>query len=160
MDSPRHVVFTPMVRILANLFVMFFTVLWWLFLPSLILFLLVTVERILLVLLLLAFVVALLVSFICNGAELRVQLELALKSIEGSSHCHNLFFVWGFGSPESLCIEPVILAFGGGHEGLVGDGSEFAIKVVLVLMAYVCLEVVAGEHKVSLKKDANGVVSG
>ncbi len=42
----------------------------------------------------------------------------------------------------------------------MGDGGEFAIEVILVLMADVCFEVVAGDHKVSLKKDANGVVNG
>jgi hypothetical protein len=159
-DSPRHVVLTPMVHVLANLFLMFFTVLWWLFLPSLILFLLTLVRCILLVFLLLALVVALLVSSVCNGAELRVQLELALEHVEGSGHCHNLLVVWGLGLAESFCLEPVKFALGGGHEGLVGDGDEFAIKVILMLMADVRFEVVAGDHKVSLKKDANGVVNG
>ena len=41
----------------------------------------------------------------------------------------------------------------------MGDGCELAIEVILVLMADVCLEVVAGDHKVSLKKDANGVIN-
>jgi hypothetical protein len=41
----------------------------------------------------------------------------------------------------------------------MGDGSEFAVKVILVLMADVHLEVVAGDHKVSLKKDADRVVN-
>jgi hypothetical protein len=92
-DSTHHVVLTPMVRILADLFLMFFTVLWRLFLPSLILLLLTLVERILLVLLFLALVVALIVSFICIRAELGVQLELALEHVEGSGHCHNLLLV-------------------------------------------------------------------
>jgi hypothetical protein len=124
MDSPHHVVFTPMVRILVNLFFMFFAVLWRLFLPSLILFLLTSVGCILLVLLLLALVVTLLVSFICNGAELGVQLELTFKHIKGGGHCHNLLVVCGFGSPESLYLEPVILALDRGHEGLIGDGCH------------------------------------
>ncbi len=44
----------------------------------------------------------------------------------------------------------------------MGDGCELAItiKVVLVLTVDVCFEVVAGDYKVSLKKDANGVVNG
>jgi hypothetical protein len=126
-DSPCHVVLTQMVNILlANLFFMFFTVLWWLILPSFILFLLTSVERILLVLLLLALVGVLLIIFIHNGAQLGVQLELAFNCIKGSSHCQNLLAVWELGSPESLCLEPVILALGGGHEGLVGDGCELA----------------------------------
>ncbi len=138
---------------------MFFTILWQIFLPSLILFLLTSVERILLVLLLLALVVALLVSFVHNEAELGVQFELPFKRVKDGGHCNNLFVVWGLGSPESLCLEPVVLAAGGGHEGLVGDDCELAIKVILVLTADVCLEVVAGDHKVSLKKDADGVIN-
>ncbi len=41
----------------------------------------------------------------------------------------------------------------------MSDGCELAIVGILVLMADVCLEVVVGDHKVSLKKDANGVVN-
>jgi hypothetical protein len=85
------VVLTPVVSVLANLFLLFLTILWWLFLPSLIIFLLTLVGHILLVLLLLALVVALLVSFICNGAELGVELELALEHVEGDGRRHNLF---------------------------------------------------------------------
>ncbi len=72
MDSPRHVVFTPMVSALSDLFFVLFTVLWWLFLPRLILFLFMPVVHALLVLLLLALVVVCLVSFVYNGAELGV----------------------------------------------------------------------------------------
>jgi hypothetical protein len=61
-----------MVSILANLFVMFFTILWRLFLPCLILFLLMLIGLKLLVRLLLTLVVAILVSFVHNGAELGV----------------------------------------------------------------------------------------
>jgi hypothetical protein len=117
------------------------------------------VVRVLLVLLPLGLVVALLVSFICNGAELGVQLELALKHIDGGGHCHNLLIVLGFGSPDSLCLEQVKLVLGGCHKGLVGDGRELAIKVVLLLLIDVGPEVVAGDHKVSPKEDANGVVN-
>ncbi len=41
----------------------------------------------------------------------------------------------------------------------MGDGRELAIKVVLMLPTDVGLEVVAGDHQVSLKEDANGVVN-
>ncbi len=47
-------------------------------------------ECILLVLLLLALIITLLVSFIQDGAELGVQVELAFKGIKGGGHCHNL----------------------------------------------------------------------
>ncbi len=46
------------------------------------------------------------------------------------------------------------------HEGLVGDGCEFAIEVILMLMVDVHIEVMAGDHEVSLKKDADGVING
>ncbi len=42
----------------------------------------------------------------------------------------------------------------------MGDGCKFAIEVVLVLAEDVRLEIVAGDHKVGIKKDANGVVNG
>ncbi len=42
----------------------------------------------------------------------------------------------------------------------MGDGCELVIEVILMLMEDVRLEVVAGDHKVSLKKDANGFVNG
>jgi hypothetical protein len=41
----------------------------------------------------------------------------------------------------------------------VTDGCELANKVVLVLPTDVGLEVVAGEHKVSLKEDDDGVAN-
>ncbi len=53
-----------------------------------------------------------------------------------------------------------MIALGGGHDGLVGDECELAIKVILMLMADVHLKVVAGDHKVSLTKDADGLVNG
>jgi hypothetical protein len=34
------------------------------------------------------------VSFVCNGVERGVQLELALERVEGCGHQHNLFVVW------------------------------------------------------------------
>ncbi len=42
----------------------------------------------------------------------------------------------------------------------MGDGGKFAIKIVLVLLVNVHFEVVTGGHKVSLEKDADGVVNG
>ncbi len=91
---------------------------------------------------------------------LGVQLDLAFNCVKGSGHCHNLLIIWGRGSPEFLCLEPVVLALGGGHESLVGDGCELAIEVILVLMVDLSLEVVAEDLMVSLKKDANGVING
>ncbi len=41
----------------------------------------------------------------------------------------------------------------------MGGGNKFAIKVVLVLAAYVHLEIVAGDHVVGIKQDAHGVVA-
>ncbi len=42
----------------------------------------------------------------------------------------------------------------------MGGSHELAIEVVLALSMDVVLEVVAGDHKVSLKEDANGVLNG
>ncbi len=42
----------------------------------------------------------------------------------------------------------------------MGDGKKFAIEANLVLRADVHIEVVAGNHKVSFKKDADGVING
>ncbi len=110
MDSPHHVVFMPMVSIFDDFLHLFFTVFWRLFLPRLILHLFTLVGFVLLVFLLLALVVALLVHMVCNGAELGIQLELALQSVEGGGHCHNFLVVGGFGSPHSFCFEPVKFA--------------------------------------------------
>jgi hypothetical protein len=158
-NHPHHVLITPIVSVFAYLFLTFFTVLWQLFLPSLILFLFPLVRSVLLVLLVLVLVVALFLSFIYNGAELGVQLELTIERVEGGGHRHNLFVVWGFHPPESLGFKPVKLVLCRGHEGLVGDGGMFAIEVTFVLMAKVCLEVVAGDHKVNLKQNSNGVIN-
>jgi hypothetical protein len=119
--------FTPVVSIFARLFLTLFTILWPLLLPGFILLLFPTVVSILLILLLLVLIVALFLSFICNGAELGVQLELAFERIEGGSHRNNLLIVWGFCPPESLGLQPVKLVLCRGHECLMGDGSKFAI---------------------------------
>ncbi len=70
---PCHVVFTPVVSILADFFLVLLTVLWWLFLPGFILLLFPSVVRVLLVLFL-VLLVALFLSFICNSTEFGVQL--------------------------------------------------------------------------------------
>jgi hypothetical protein len=43
---------------------------------------------------------------------------------------------------------------------VMGDGGKFSIKVILMLTVDVCLEVVAGNRKESLEKNADGVVNG
>jgi hypothetical protein len=78
MHGPRHVVFTPVVSVLAHFFHALLTVLWQLFLPGFILLLFPLVASVLLVLLL-VLLVALFLSFICNSAEFGVQLELAFE---------------------------------------------------------------------------------
>jgi hypothetical protein len=69
-----HVVLTPVVSVFSNLLLMFLTVLWWLFLPSLVLLLFTSVEPVRLVLLPLVLVVTLFLSLVCNSTELGVQL--------------------------------------------------------------------------------------
>jgi hypothetical protein len=68
---PRHVVFAPVVSVLAHFFLALFTILRWLFLPGFILLLLPLVVSILHVLLLVP-LVALFLSFICNSVEFGV----------------------------------------------------------------------------------------
>ncbi len=70
--------------------------------------------------------------------------ELASEHIKGSGHRNNLLVVWGFCPPESLGFQPVKLALCRCHKGLVGDAGKFTIKVILLLTANVCFEVVAG----------------
>jgi hypothetical protein len=69
--GPGHVVFAPVVSVLAHLSLALFTILRWLFLVGFILLLFPLVVSILLVLLLVP-LVTLLLSFICNSAELGV----------------------------------------------------------------------------------------
>jgi hypothetical protein len=60
------------------------------------------VRCVLFVFLLIALFIVLLVPIACNGAELGIQLELALESIEGGGHCHNFLVFRGFGYPHSF----------------------------------------------------------
>ncbi len=99
--GPRHVVLTPVVRVLARFFLALLPVLQRLFLPGFILLLFLLIVSILLVLLF-VLLVALVLSFICNSAEFGVQLELAFERVEGGGHCNNLLVIWGLGSPESF----------------------------------------------------------
>jgi hypothetical protein len=92
---PRHVVLTPVLSVFAHFFFALLTILWQLSFPGFILLLFPSVVCIRFVLLLVP-LVALFLSFICNSAEFGVQLELAFECIKGSSHCNNLFVVWGF----------------------------------------------------------------
>jgi hypothetical protein len=89
---PCHVVFTPVVSVLAHFFLVLLTVLWWLFLPGFILLLFPLVVNFLLVFLL-VLLVALFLSLICNSAEFGVQLGLALECVKGSGHRNNLLVV-------------------------------------------------------------------
>ncbi len=60
----------------------------------------------------------------------------------------------------SFGLQPIELAFCGCHEGLVSDGGEFTVEVILMLSVDVQLEVVAWNHEVSIKQNANAVVNG
>jgi hypothetical protein len=102
--SPHHVVLTPVVSVLPNLFLLLFIVCWWLFHPRLILLLFTLIECVLLVFLLPALVAALFVSIVCNGAEHGIQLKLALESVESSGHCQNFLVVRRFGSQIPLVL--------------------------------------------------------
>jgi hypothetical protein len=136
---------TPVVSVFAHFFLALLTVLWRLFLPGFILLLFPMVVCILLVLLLVP-IVAHFLFLICNSTEFGVQLELAFKRIKGGGHRNNLLVVWEFRPPESLGFQPVKLALCRCHKGLVGDVGKFTIEVILVLMANVCFEFVAGDN--------------
>jgi hypothetical protein len=79
--------------------------------------------------------------------------------IEFGGHGNNLLVVWGFGTPLSLLPEPIILAHGGGHHGLMREIDELAIKVVFLLVPDVRLEVVAGEDVIGIKEAPNRIIN-
>jgi hypothetical protein len=111
MHAPHHVVLTPMVRVLAHLLGLLVAVLQGNLLPHLALLLPVLIALVLLVPGLLVIVESVF--------EMLVHLEMPFESIELGGHGNNLLVVWGFGTPLSLLPEPIILAHGGGHQGLM-----------------------------------------
>ncbi len=159
-DSPRHVVFTPMVSVLSDPFFVLFTVLWRLFFHTSSFF----CSRQLCMFFLFFFLLALLLPFLFPLFAMVLRLGSSLSwPLSGlrAAVIVTIFLLSGdLAPPDSLSLEPVKLVLGGGHKGLVGDGHELSIEVVLVLPTDIGLEVVAGDHKVSLEEDANGVING
>ncbi len=151
MHTPRHVVHTPMVSVFAHFLALLFTILGWYLLPLLILFLLGLVPVLLLVLCLGVALFLALASLFQGIPKLLVGLEMALESLDFSSHCRDLLVVEGFGAPNSLHLKPVVLMHGRGHQGLVSEASKSSIKVVFILATNVLLEVGAGDNVVGLK---------
>jgi hypothetical protein len=95
-----------------------------------------------------------------NISELVIKLEMSLESIECSQHGHNLLVTRGFGSPSSLSLKIDALAGGKGHEGLVSHSSEPPIKPIIMVVADVLIEVVAGDDTVGTKQEPNRIVNG
>ncbi len=96
MHAPCHVVFTPMVRVLAHLLGLLVAVLWGDLLPHLVLLLPILIALVLLVPGLLVIV---------EGVfKMLVHLEMPFESIELGVHGNNLLVIWGFGTPLSFCL--------------------------------------------------------
>jgi hypothetical protein len=139
-----------MVHVLAHLLGLLVTVLWGDLLSHLVLLLPVLIALVLLVPGLLVIVEGIF--------EMLVHLEMPFESIELGGHGNNLLVVWGFGTPLPLLPEPVILAHGGGHQGLMSEIDELAIKVVIVVVPDVHLEVVAGDDLIGIEEEPNRIV--
>ena len=80
------------------------------------------------------------------------------EGVDLGSHGNNLLVVRRFGAPLPLLPEPIILAQGRGHEGLVSEIDELAVKVVVVVAPDICLEVVAGDDVIGFEKEPDRVV--
>ncbi len=63
-------------------------------------------------------------------------------------------------APHTLYLEPIKLAHGGGHDGLVCDSGEYPVTVVFVLAANVLLEVVTEDNIIGLEKEPNRAING
>jgi hypothetical protein len=74
-------------------------------------------------------------------------------------HGNNLLVVWRFGAPLHLLLEPIILAHGGGHKGLMSEIGELVIKVVIIVAPDLRLEAVARDDVIGFKKDPNRAVN-
>ena len=119
MHAPRHVMFTPVERVLSHFLGLLVTVLGRDLLPRLVLLMPGLVAPVYLVLSLLVIV------------EGVFEILVGLKMPFG--HGKNLFIVRRFGAPLSSLTEPIILAQGGCHEGLVSEIDVLAVKVVIVV---------------------------
>jgi hypothetical protein len=95
---------------------------------------------------------------LCNGAELGVELELALEGINLGRHDHIFFILGKFGSPLARVFEVIEVRLGKGHEGFVGNG-ECPVEIVVVLLLHVGFEVVAGHDEVGVEQDVEGIVN-
>ena len=120
MHAPRHVMFTPVELVLAHLLgLLVVTVLGRDLLPCLVLLLPDLVAPV--------YLVPSLLVIIEGVFEILVGLKAPF------SHGNNLFTVRRFGAPLSSLPEPIILAQGGCHEGLVSEIDVLAVKVVVVV---------------------------
>ncbi len=120
MHAPRHVMFTPVELVLAHLLgLLVVTILGRDLLPHLVLLLPGLVAPVYLAPSLLVIV------------EGVFEILVGLKKPFG--HGNNLFVVRRFDTPLSSLTEPIILAQGGCHDGLVSEIDEIAVKVVIVV---------------------------
>jgi len=146
MHAPCHVMFTPVVRVLAHFLGLLVTVLGSDLLPSFVLLLPGLVTPVLLV----PHLLGVIVEGIFKGL---VGLEMFFEGIDLGGHGNNLLVIGRFGTPLPLHPEPIILAQGRGHEGLVSEIDELAVKVVIIEAPDVRLEVVAGDGMIGFKQE-------
>ena len=91
--------------------------------------------------------------------KILVGLEITFEGVDLGGHGNNLLVVWRFGTPLHLLLEPIILAHGGGHKGLMSEIGELVIKVVIIVAPDLRLEALAGDDVIGFKKDSNRAVN-
>ncbi len=119
MHAPCHVMFTPVERVLAHLLGLLVTILGRDLLPHLVLLLPGLVAPV--------YLAPSLLVIVAGFFEVLVGLKMPF------GHGNNLFFVRRIDAPLSSLTEPIILAQGKCHEGLVSAIDELAVKVVIIV---------------------------
>ncbi len=159
--GPGHVVHAPVIGAFVMHLLLLLAVLGRELLPGLVLLLLHTVRGVLLVpcfLTLLGLAITILLA--TSSGKLGGKLELPLQAIDGGGHGNDLVIIRRCGSPSAFRTEVIELGLHHSHEGLVGQGCEFPVKVVLVHPVDVTLEMVAWDNLIGREEDPNWVVNG
>ncbi len=104
------------------------------FLPRLVLLLFHTIRLVLLGPRLLTLLLGLAITILLatSSGELGRKLELPLQAIDGGGHGNDFIIIRRSGSPSTFCAKVIELRLGHSHEGLVCQGCEFPVEVVLV----------------------------
>jgi hypothetical protein len=83
------------------------------------------------------------------------KLELPLQAIDGRGHGNDLVITRRSGSPSAFCTKVIELGLCHSHKGLVGEGCEFPVEVVLVHPVDLTLEMVARDNLIGQEEDPN-----